>query len=150
MSKLPPFDEVEGVTQPQSPQHEQQTEDGYLSFSCTKIREMVSDSGRKIKSLIFLQCVPSGAQLCHVLPNHFLSGVGSPLAAEIPACCLWLPAWVQGRRAESLWREDEMNQELLADTLCLNAILSPSFANLTYCQAFLSSQCTIHQLLSLV
>lgn len=29
---LPPFDEVEGVSQPQGPQHEQQTEDGH--FSC--------------------------------------------------------------------------------------------------------------------
>lgn len=29
--RLPPFDEIEGVTQPQSPQHEQQTEDGHFS-----------------------------------------------------------------------------------------------------------------------
>lgn len=41
---IPPLDEVEGVTQPQSPQHEQQTEDG--PFSCAQDQRLGQEDGR--------------------------------------------------------------------------------------------------------
>jgi len=48
---IPPLEEVEGVTQPQSPQHEQQTED--RPFSCCDHQRL--GQGDRLRLIMMLQ-----------------------------------------------------------------------------------------------